>query len=120
MKAVSLSWLDLSFYTTPMARQKIDIFHLAMGVVYKARSNYFQQAITSGDTLSLQITVQPLTAEKCVHCACSEQLACIEPSVLPQWRGKKSFLPRHWGSIEGQVQPLPASHNYWRYSAAVL
>ena len=25
------------------------------------------------------------------------------------------FLPRHWGSIEGQVQPLPASHNYWRY-----
>ena len=41
-------------------------------------------------------------------------------SILPQWRGKNyNFLPRHWGSIEGQVQQLWASHNYWRYCAVV-
>ena len=79
---------------------------------------YILQAISSGDTCKNFKSANYCT-EKRVHCACSEQLAWIESSVLPQWQGKKSFLPRHWGLIEGQVQRLPASHNYGRYCAVV-
>ena len=32
---------------------------------------------------------QPWTAEICVHHASSEQSACIEPSIPPQWWGKE-------------------------------
>ena len=50
------------------------------------------------------------------YCECT----CIEPSSLPQWRDKRYyFLPRHWCSIEGQVQTLPTSHNCWRYCGIV-
>ena len=52
-----------------------------------------RKATTTGDIgknfKSANCVVQPWIAEKCVHCASSEESACIGPTILPQWRGKK-------------------------------
>ena len=84
--------LELAFYTTPMARQKL-----------KGWTTIYRLKVLASISSMLWLAESSRTW----------------PSILPQWRGKKDFLPRHWGSIEGSMHTYCPYHARWTHFSAV-
>ena len=91
-------WLDLAFYTTPMARQKY-FNGFAIGLVCIGRSDLSFYTTPMARQKIFFLPPHSGSIDNKVHTRNGDSLHI---QTTPMAKQKQIFLPRHWGSIEAQ------------------